>query len=95
MHIHGNPINLNLAHLHSAGAAEKAAATQRAAGVRKKLLQARAPIEEEPDADVVSRIGHSSDGGSQDHRPPEYANPRARHSANNPEPDQHPVSFWA
>jgi hypothetical protein len=39
MHIHGNLMNPNLASLYSVAAAEKAASAQRAADVRKKLLE--------------------------------------------------------
>lgn len=42
MHIHGSHMNLNSASLYSLAGAEKAAAAQRAADVRKKLLKGAA-----------------------------------------------------
>jgi hypothetical protein len=47
MHIHGNLMNSNLASLYSADAAEKAASAQRAADVRKKLLESTPNIDGE------------------------------------------------
>ena len=40
MHIHGNAMNVNAANLYSAAQGERAAAAERAAEVRKRLLKA-------------------------------------------------------
>jgi len=45
MHIHGNSMSINAASFYSAAQNEKAAAAQRAADVRKKLLKGAAEIE--------------------------------------------------
>jgi hypothetical protein len=45
MHIHASSININAANLDSAGNTEKAAAAQRAADVRKKLLKSAQGVE--------------------------------------------------
>ncbi len=39
MHVHGNFMNSNAASIYSAAAAEKAATAQRAADVRRKLME--------------------------------------------------------
>jgi len=57
MHIHGNQMNLNSASLYSAAGAEKAAAAQRSAEVRKKLLRSAA-IEGTTDPEEALLIGH-------------------------------------
>lgn len=100
MHIHGNPISHNVANLHPAGAAEKAAATQRAADIRKKLLNAKAPITEDSDSDAVLMVARWSEGDSEDGGPPEHADPQpessgAGHAASLEDPGDRPVSFWA
>jgi len=107
MHIHGNPMNLNLAHLPSAGAANNAAATERAAEVRKNLLQPTDRVAEDFDSDAVSMVGHWTDDASQNRQPPEHADPRTRQSANHQaassqpidkdakDAANHPISFWA
>lgn len=45
MHIHGNPMAAGAANLYSAAQAERAAAAQRAAEVRKKLLKSSSEID--------------------------------------------------
>ena len=45
MHIYGNSMSINAADFYSAGEYEKAAAAQRAANVRKKLLKGASEIE--------------------------------------------------
>jgi len=45
MHIHGNQMDMNSASLYSAAGAEKAAATQKAADVRRKLMKSATDIE--------------------------------------------------
>jgi hypothetical protein len=44
MHIHGNSMNVNAANSYSVANSEKAAATQRAADVRKRLLNSVAGL---------------------------------------------------
>ena len=58
MHIHGNSMNVNAANLYSAGDAEKSAAAQRAADVRKRLLKAGASIDGTELAEAATLIGH-------------------------------------
>ena len=50
MHIHGSPFSIQSASL-SAAPGERAAAAQRAAEVRKRLLKSAASIEAAPDSD--------------------------------------------
>jgi hypothetical protein len=57
MHIHGSHMNMNSASLYSAAGAEKAAAAQRAAEVRKKLLRSASGIEVTADPDQAFLIG--------------------------------------
>jgi hypothetical protein len=45
MHIHGNSMSINAANFYSATQEERAAATQRAASVRKKLRRSASEIE--------------------------------------------------
>jgi hypothetical protein len=45
MHIHGNSMTVNAANFYSATQEERAAAAQRAAGVRKKLIRSASEIE--------------------------------------------------
>ncbi len=45
MHIHGNSMAVNSANFYSAGQGEKAAAAQRAAELRRKLLKSAAEAE--------------------------------------------------
>jgi hypothetical protein len=58
MHIHGNSMNVNAANLYSAGNAEKSAAAERAAAVRKRLLKAGAGVDGAESAEAASLIGH-------------------------------------
>jgi len=46
MHIHGNSMTINAANFYSAGQNQKAAAAERAAQVRKKLLKGAFQIED-------------------------------------------------
>ena len=45
MHIHGNSMSVNAANFYSATQEERAAAAQRSAGVRKKLIRSASEIE--------------------------------------------------
>jgi hypothetical protein len=58
MHIHGSQMNMNSIRLSSAGAAEKAAAAQRAADVRKKLMKSASDIEGVSSPEEAFMIGH-------------------------------------
>ncbi|MGA2352179.1 MAG: hypothetical protein ABSF70_17215 [Terracidiphilus sp.] len=57
MHIHGNSMAVNSANLYSAAQGERAAATQRAADVRKKLLKGAAEIEGAASPEETLMIG--------------------------------------
>jgi hypothetical protein len=57
MHIHGNSMAVNSANLYSAAQGERAAATQRAAEVRKKLLKGAAEIEGAASPEETLMIG--------------------------------------
>ena len=58
MHIHGNSMNVNAANLYSAGNAEKSAAAERAAAVRKRLLKAGAGVDGTESAEAATLISH-------------------------------------
>ncbi len=60
MHIHGNQMNLNAVNPYSA-AAEQAAAAQRAANVRKKLMKSASDIEGVSSPDEAFMVGHWMD----------------------------------
>jgi hypothetical protein len=65
MHIHGNSMNVNSANLYSAAQGEKAAAAQKAAEVRKRLLKSAAKIEDQPSSNedfLISRWMDSRHG---------------------------------
>lgn len=55
MHIHGNHLNLSITNPYVVAAAEKTAASERAAKVRKKLIQSAAQVDgfDRPDGDLV------------------------------------------
>jgi hypothetical protein len=57
MHIHGSQMNLNAINPYSA-AAEKAAAAQRAADVRNKLLKSASDLEGAAGPDETLMLGH-------------------------------------
>ena len=61
MHIHAGSMNLNSASLYSAAAAEKAAATQNAADVRRKLMKSASDIEGVPSPDETFMVGQWMD----------------------------------
>jgi hypothetical protein len=64
MHIHHNPMTSGNAGIHSAAAAEKAAATQRADETRRKLLKSAAHIDGTLDAGDLFMIGKWLDGST-------------------------------
>ncbi len=57
MHIHGNSMNINPASFYSSGNAE-AAATQRAADVRKRLLKSAAALDGTVPDDEAMLVNH-------------------------------------
>jgi len=61
MHIHASQMNMNSASLYSAAGAEKAAAAQRAADVRKKLMKSASDIECVSSPDEAFMIGQWMD----------------------------------
>jgi hypothetical protein len=62
MHIHGNSMNVNAANFYSAAEGEKAAAAQRTADVRKKLLKSASEIEGSATPEETLLIGQWMDG---------------------------------
>ncbi len=63
MHIHGNHMNVNAANLYSVGNGEKAAAVERAAAVRKRLLKGAASIGGTESPEETLMIGKWLDSG--------------------------------
>jgi hypothetical protein len=61
MHIHATQMNMNSASLYSAAGAEKAAAAQRAADVRKKLMKSASGIEGASSPEEAFMIGQWTD----------------------------------
>jgi hypothetical protein len=61
MHIHASSMNMNSASLYSAAGAEKAAAEQRAADIRRKLMKSASDIEGVPSPDEAFMIGQWMD----------------------------------
>jgi len=61
MHIHASSMNMNSSSLYSAAGAEKAAAAQRAADVRRKLMKSASDIEGVPSPDEAFMIGQWMD----------------------------------
>ena len=57
MHIHGNSMNVNAANFYSVGNGEKAAAAERAAAVRKKLLKGAASVDGAESPEETLMIG--------------------------------------
>jgi len=58
MHIHGNSMNLQAANFYPAGLQSRAAAAERAAEVRKRLLKSAANTEDSADPDATLLVGH-------------------------------------
>ena len=61
MHIHASQMNMNATSLYSAAGAEKAAAAQRAADVRKKLMKSASDIDGVSNPDEAFLIGQWTD----------------------------------
>jgi hypothetical protein len=98
VHIHPNPIASVSVGVHSAGAAEKAAAAQRAAETRRKLMKRAGQIEAEAaeslDADGLRIVGKwSEEGSSQRKRPAPIHKQGAQTGGDRPGPT--PISVWA
>ncbi len=81
MHIHGNSMGMNSADAYSAGNAEKAAAAQRAADVRKRLLKGAAALDGTDSPDEALLIGHWLD---RDHFDGAQANGQSAHDDTEP-----------
>jgi hypothetical protein len=94
MHIHHNPMMSGNAGIHSAGAAEKAAAAQRAAETRRKLLKGAAQMDGTLDTGELFMVGKWSD---------DPTGQRERHSRTREQNNQledegsgvKPISVWA
>jgi hypothetical protein len=93
MHIHGNPINTNMANLHSA-AADKAAAAQRASETRKKLMKSPVKIEGELDSEASFMIGQWSEEGSRQRQSENHDHIPNKTQITEEQTDT-PVSIWA
>ena len=91
MHIHAQSMNLNAVSLHSAAAAEKTAATQRAADVRRKLKAGALRLEAESDTEDDLRIGQWSNDDSRQRQ--EYYGPNSKKSSREEQPAV-PFSFY-
>jgi len=94
MHIHQNPMTTGNTGIHSAGAAEKAAAAQRAAETRRKLLKSAAHVDGTLDAGQLFMIGKWSEesaGGREKQSPPRQRNNQPDSEAS----DAKPISVWA
>jgi hypothetical protein len=61
MHIHGNSMTVNAANFYSATQEEKAAAAQRAASVRKKLIRSASELEGAASPEETLMIGQWMD----------------------------------
>ena len=61
MHIHGNSMSVNAANFYSATQEERAAAAQRAASVRKKLIRSASEIEGAATPEETLMIGQWMD----------------------------------
>jgi hypothetical protein len=61
MHIHGNSMSINAANFYSATQVEKAAAAQRAASVRKRLIKSASEIEGAATPEEALMIGQWMD----------------------------------
>lgn len=57
MHIHGNSMNIQTANFNAVGNSERAAASQKAAEVRKRLLKSAANIDADSDPDATLLVG--------------------------------------
>jgi hypothetical protein len=106
MHVHGNLMTPNLASIYSAAAAEKAASAQRAADVRKKLLESTPNIDGElnPEELLVRQWSQDSSpnhqGQDHPHAPKELADEEAAGQpeiqiADEEQQDAPPISTWA
>jgi hypothetical protein len=94
MHIHHNPMTPGNSGIHSASAAEKAAAAQRATETRRKLLKSAAQLDGASDAGEIFMIGKWSDD------PADQRQKRSPHQQQKNQPDDegseaNPISIWA
>jgi hypothetical protein len=95
MHIHGNPINTNMANLHSSAAAEKAATAERASETRKKLMKSAVKIEGELDSESSFMIGQWSEEGSRQRQSENHDHVPNKTQIAGEEQTDTPVSIWA
>jgi hypothetical protein len=97
MHIHSNHMDPNMLNLYAAASAEKAAASKRAAEVRKKLLASASEIKGGLDAEGTLFIDpekSGQDGRQEQGR--ERPQPRRTISQNGEEREpKEPISAWA
>ena len=94
MHIHHSPITSGNAGIHSASAAEKAAAAQRATETSRKLLKSAAQIDGALDAGELFMVGKWSEepsGERQKH--PHHQQPNSQPEDEGSEAK--PISVWA
>jgi len=94
MHIHHNPMTPGNSGVHSAGAAEKAAAAQRAADTRRKLRKNAAQADSTLDAEVPFWAARWSN----EHPGEREKQPRRERQKNQPDDEGSaatPISVWA
>ena len=92
MHIHVNPINTNMANLHSATAFS---AAQRASETRKKLMKSAVKIEGELDSEASFMIGQWSEEGSRQRQSENHDHVPNKDQIAEEELTHTPVSIWA
>lgn len=96
MHVHGSAMQGNPASLHPAAAAEKAAASQRSADVRKKLMNSGAALDEElnPDAGLMVQSWTQKDSQHQEGQGRRRSHVESPASGDGDQVNS-PASFWA
>jgi hypothetical protein len=87
MHIHGNSMNVNAASFYSAAQGERAAAAQRIAEVRKKLLKSSASVDAEQTPEETLMIGHWLDSRHSQIPSPDQSDAEYRSAASGRDPD--------
>lgn len=99
MHIHGNHMQLQAANLPSAAALEKAAAAQRAAEVRARLLNSTGEVEGELNPEARFLVGRWPEGNSRQQQDQNQEQDGTDASASPGTDDMDskdkPVSVWA
>ena len=87
MHIHASQMNMNATSLYSAAGAEKAAAAQRAADIRRKLMKSASDIEGVPSPDEAFMIGQWMDSRHSQVESPDQNNAQYHAGASGKVPD--------